>query len=306
MPDRRLGPVVAREVRHALRTGRGVVALESTLISHGLPAPRNLEVALGSEAAVRAHGAVPATVAIHFGRLQVGLRRDELTELAQASGVLKVSRHNMAAALGSATWAATTVSATMIAAHAAGLHIFATGGIGGVHRGGERSFDISADLEELARTPVAVVCSGPKSILDTRLTLEYLETRGVPVVGCGTDELPGFFARESGLRAPVSVGTPTEAAALASRHWGLGLTTGIVFAVPVPDAAALPREEADAAIDQALAEADSAGIHGPAATPWVLRRVAELTDGRSIEANVALIEHNAEVAARIAVALAAL
>ena len=194
----------------------------------------------------------------------------------------------------------------MIAAHAAGVRVFATGGIGGVHRGGERSFDISADLEELARTPVAVVCSGPKSILDTRLTLEYLETRGVPVVGCGTDELPGFFARESGLPAPMSVGTPAEAAALARRHWGLGLATGLVFAVPVPEAAALPRDEADAAIEQALAEADAAGIHGPAATPWVLRRVAELTDGRSVEANVALIEHNAEVAARIAVALAAL
>jgi pseudouridine-5'-phosphate glycosidase len=302
MTDRALQPVVARDVRHALRSGRGVVALESTLISHGLPAPQNLEVALASEAAVRAQGAVPATIAVHFGRLVVGLRRAELEELAEADGVLKVSRHNLAAALGGPGWGATTVSATMIAAHQANIRFFATGGIGGVHRGGERSFDISADLEELARTPVAVVCSGPKSILDARLTLEYLETRGVPVVGCGTDELPGFYARSSGLPAPMSVGTPAEAAALAHRHWALGLGTGIVFVVPVPDVAALPRTEADAAIEQALAEADEAGIHGPVATPWVLRRVAELTDGRSTVANVALIEHNAEVAARIAMA----
>ncbi|MGZ6379046.1 MAG: pseudouridine-5'-phosphate glycosidase [Candidatus Limnocylindrales bacterium] len=303
MVDRELRPIVAPDVRHALRSGRGVVALETTLISHGLPAPRNLEGALASEAAVREQGAVPATVAVHFGRLVVGLRRAELEELTEATGVLKVSRHNLAAALGSAAWGATTVSATMIAAHQTGIRVFATGGIGGVHRGGERSFDISADLEELARTPVAVVCSGPKSILDARLTLEYLETRGVPVVGCGTDELPGFYARQSGLPAPMSVGTPIEAAALASRHWGLGLATGIVFAVPVPESAALSRDEADGAIEQAIAEADAAGIHGPAATPWILRRVAELTDGRSVEANVALIEHNAEVAARIAMAL---
>jgi pseudouridylate synthase len=302
MSERALQPIVARDVRHALRSGRGVVALESTLISHGLPAPQNLEVALASEAAVRAQGAVPATVAIHFGRLVVGLRRAELEELAEAEGVLKVSRHNLAAALGAPGWGATTVSATMIAAHQAAIRYFATGGIGGVHRGGERSFDISADLQELARTPVAVVCSGPKSILDARLTLEYLETRGVPVVGCGTDELPGFYARSSGLPVPMSVGTPAEAAALAQRHWALGLATGIVFAVPVPEEAALPRAEADGAIEQALAEADAAGIHGPAATPWVLRRIAELTEGRSTAANVALIEHNAEVAARIAVA----
>ena len=302
MTDRALQPVVARDVRHALRSGRAVVALESTLISHGLPAPHNLEVALASEAAVRAQGAVPATVAIHFGRLVVGLRRAELEELAEAEGVRKVSRHNLAAALGEPGWGATTVSATMIAAQQAGIRLFATGGIGGVHRGGERSFDISADLEELARTPVAVVCSGPKSILDARLTMEYLETRGVPVVGCGTDELPGFFARESGLPVPMSVGTPAGAAALARRHWDLGLGTGIVFVVPVPEAAALARVEAEGAIEQALAEADQAGIHGPAATPWVLRRVAELTEGRSLTANVALIEHNAEVAARIAVA----
>ena len=304
-PHRDLRPVVSRDVAHALAGGRGVVALESTLITHGLPAPRNLEVADAAEAAVRRQGAVPATVAIRYGRLVVGLRHEELEALAQAEGVVKVSRHNLAAAMGTADWAATTVSATMIAAHQAGIAVFATGGIGGVHRGGAQTFDISADLEELARTPVAVVCSGPKSILDARLTLEYLETRGVPVVGCGTDELPGFFSRSSGLPVPISVSSPTEAAALAHRHWGLGLGSGLVFAVAVPEAHAMDREEADAAIEAAVAEAERAGIHGPAATPWILARVAERTEGRSIVANAALIEHNAEVAGRIAVALAA-
>ena len=300
-----LTPVIARDVAHALAAGRGVVALESTLISHGLPYPRNVEVARASEAAIRAQGAVPATVAVRFGRLAVGLRDEDLETLAKASEVIKASRHNLAYALGQPGWAATTVSATMIAAHAAGIRVFATGGIGGVHRGGAQSLDISADLEELARTPVAVICSGPKSILDARLTLEYLETRGVPVVGCGTDRLPGFYSRSSGLAAPLSVATPQEAAALATRHWELGLGSGLVFGVPVPEAAALPREEADRAIDAAVAGAEAAGVHGPAATPWILARVAELTEGRSMDANVALIVHNAEVAARIAVALAA-
>ena len=298
-----LAPMVAPEVAEALDAGRAVVALESTLISHGLPYPRNVEVARASEAAIRGQGAVPATIAVRFGRLAVGLRDEDLETLAQAHDVIKASRHNLAYALGQSGWAATTVSATMIVAHACGIRVFATGGIGGVHRGGARSLDISADLEELARTPVAVVCSGPKSILDARLTLEYLETRGVPVVGCGTDELPGFYSRSSGLAAPLSVATPEEAAALARRHWDLGLGGGLVFGVPVPEGAALSREEADRAIDAAVAEAEAAGVHGPASTPWILARVAELTEGRSMDANVALIVHNAEVAARIAVAL---
>ena len=295
---------IAPAVADALATGRPVVALESTLISHGLPAPRNVEVALAAEAAVRAEGAVPATIAVRDGRLLVGLSRTEIETLAAARDVVKASRHNLAAALGRPGWAGTTVSATMIAAHLAGIQVLATGGIGGVHRGGSASMDVSADLDELARTPVLVVCAGPKSILDVRLTLEVLETRGVPVLGLATDELPGFFSRSSGLQLQIRVETPAEAAALARRHWGLGLTTGIVVAVPVPEPAALPRAEADAAIDRAIAEAEAAGIHGPAATPWVLARVAELTDGRSIAANVALIEHDASVAARIAVALA--
>jgi len=298
-----VGPVVAADVRHALRSGRAVVALESSLITHGLPRPLNLEVALACEARVRGEGAVPATVAVHDGRLLVGLRREALEELSAAEDASKASRHTLAAALGRPGWAGTTVSATMIAAHAAGIAILATGGIGGVHHDAGRSFDVSADLEELARTPVAVVCSGPKSIVDARLTLEYLETRGVPVVGCGTDELPGFWARETGLPVPAGVGTPEEAAALAIRHWGLGLGTGIVFAVPVPREAELPREDAREAIAQALAEAGAAEITGAAATPWLLARIGELTGGRSVVANRALIEHNAGIAARIAVAL---
>lgn len=301
--DPAVEPLVGGEVAAALAGGRAVVALESTLISHGLPAPRNLQAARASEAAIRAAGAVPATIAIRAGRLVVGLSGDELAALAAAENVPKVSRHNLAAALGAPGWGSTTVSATMIAAHRAGIRVFATGGIGGVHRGGAQNLDISADLEELARTPVAVVCSGPKSLLDVRLTLEYLETRGVPVVGVGTAELAGFFTRSSGLLAPLSVATPAAAAALARRHWALGLGSGLVFAVPVPASAALPQAEAEAAVERAVAEAAAAGIHGPAATPWILDRVAALTAGRSVEANVALIKHNAAIAARIALAL---
>lgn len=296
---------VASEVAGALQTGRAVVALESTLISHGLPAPRNLEVARAAEAAVRAEGAVPATVAVHSGHLVVGLADAELEGLARAPEALKVSRHNLAFALGRPGWSATTVSATMIAARAAGIRVFATGGIGGVHRGGALTMDVSADLEELARTPVAVVCSGPKSILDAGLTLEYLETRGVPVAALGVDELPGFYSRSSGLVAPLTVAGPEEAAALARRHWALGLGSGLVFAVPVPEGAALPRDVAERAIEAAVREAEAAAVHGPAATPWILSRIAELTNGRSLEANVALIVHNAAMAARIAIALAA-
>jgi pseudouridine-5'-phosphate glycosidase len=295
---------VSAEVRAALAAGRPVVALESTLITHGLKAPLNLEVAMASEAAVRREGAVPATIAIRGGRLLVGLSAAELELLAAATGALKASRHNLAAALGSTRWAGTTVSATMIAAHLAGIRVLATGGIGGVHRGGATSMDISADLAELARTPVLVVCAGPKSILDAALTLEVLESHGVPVVGLATDELPGFFSRSSGLRLQIRAETPAQVAALAQRHWDLGLGGGIVVATPVPQAAALPAAEAARAIGRATADAEAGGIHGPAATPWILARVAELTEGRSTAANIALIEHDAEVGARIAAALA--
>ncbi len=295
-----LSPAVAG----ALADGAPVVALESTLITHGLPHPENVAAARRAEAAVRAAGAVPATIALHDGRIMVGLDDAQLEDLGRARGVPKVSRQNLAAVLGRPGWAGTTVSATMIAARLAGIEVFATGGIGGVHRGGEDSLDISADLEELARTPVAVVCAGPKSILDVPRTLEVLETRGVPVVGWGTDEVPGFFARTSGHRAPSRIDTPAEAADLVRRQRALGLDGGVLFCVPIPEAAAIAQDEMEAVIARAVRETEEAGIHGPASTPAVLSRVAVLTDGRSVVANLALIEHDAATAAGLAVALA--
>jgi pseudouridine-5'-phosphate glycosidase len=297
---------VSAPVSAALADGRPVVALESTLVTHGLAWPENLDAARRAEAAVRAGGAEPATVAVHDGMVRVGLSDSDLQALAAQPAPRKASRATLAVALGERGWAGTTVAATMIAAHLAGIRVFATGGIGGVHRGGARTMDISADLDELARTPVLVVCAGPKSVLDVGLTLEYLETRGVPMVGWGTRELAGFYSVESGRTLASSVTDADEAAQLASTHWGLGLTTGLVFAVPLPADAALPRGVADAAIAQAIADSEAAGIHGPAATPFVLARVAELTGGRSVAANLALIENNARVAAEIATALARL
>ena len=290
-------------IKSALDSGRPVVALESTLITHGLAAPRNLEAARRAESAVRARGAEPATVAVMDGQLIVGLSDSQLEELAAIQGARKASRATLGLALAEGGWAGTTVSATMIAAALAGIQVFATGGIGGVHRGGASSMDISADLDELARTSVLVVCAGPKSVLDVDLTLEYLETRGVPIVGFGTRELAGFFARESGRRLEGSVADAAAAARLAVTHWGLGLTSGVLIANPVPADAALPREEAEGAIARAVADAQAAGVHGPATTPFVLARVAEITNGRSVAANLALIENNAKVAADIAVAL---
>lgn len=281
------------------------VALESTLVTHGLAWPRNVEAARRAEAAVRSAGAEPATIAIHDGQVLVGLSDAQLEEMARAEDPMKASRATLALALERGAWAGTTVSATMILAAQAGIRVFATGGIGGVHRGGAASLDISADLDELARTPVLVVCSGPKSILDVDLTLEYLETRGVPVVGWDTRELAGFFCVSSGRTLAGAVDGASQAAALAARHWGLMPDTGLLVAVPVPVEAALARAEAESAIEQAVAEADAAGVHGPASTPWILARVAELTKGRSVEANLALIENNARVAGEIAVALAA-
>ncbi len=303
--------VLAPEVGDALASGRPVVALESTLISHGLPFPRNLEVARDAEAAVWAAGAVPATVAINRGRILVGLDERALVELATTEGVLKAARPSLAAAIAAGGWAATTVSATMIAAAAAGIEVFATGGIGGVHRGAlgrpgrpePPTLDISSDLEELARTPVAVVCAGPKAILDLPLTLEYLETRGVPVVALGGTEVPGFYSRRSGVSAPLSVPDVVAAARLVDVHLGLGLGSGILLAVPVPDEDALPFDQARAAIEQATDEADRAGVHGPALTPWLLARVAELTEGASLRANAALIVNDARVAGELALEL---
>jgi pseudouridylate synthase len=295
---------VAPRVRAALAAGRPVVALESTLITHGFAAPRNLEAAQRAEAAVRANGAEPATVAVHAGRLLVGLSDEQLAALASARRPAKASRSTLALAVASGGWAGTTVAATMIAAHRAGIGVFATGGIGGVHRGGAQSFDISADLEELARTPVLVVCAGPKSVLDIDLTLEYLETRGVPVLGWRTRQLAGFYTVDSGRTLAGSVDDAAHAAAVAGTHWGLGLGSGLVIAAPLPADAALSRVEAERAIATAIEEATRAAVHGSAATPFILARVAELTEGRSVRANLALIENNAAIAALIATELA--
>jgi pseudouridine-5'-phosphate glycosidase len=296
--------VVTPEVADALAGSRPVVALESTLISHGLPYPQNLEVARASEAAVRERGAVPATVAIRDGRLLVGLDEGSLEALAMAKpgSVRKAARPSLAVALHARGWAATTVSATMIAAHAAGIRVFATGGIGGVHR--EPPYDVSSDLEELARTPMVVVCAGPKAILDVAATLEVLETRGVPVVAVGQDDLPGFYARSSGIRAPHSVPDIDAAADLAGVHLGLGVGSAILVCVPVPEAAALPSGTAREAVERAIVDATTAGIGGPALTPWLLARIAELTDGASVRANTALIVNDAREAASLAVRLA--
>jgi pseudouridylate synthase len=295
---------VADEVAAALAGGVPVVALESTLISHGLAYPANLEVARASEAAVRESGAVPATVAIRGGRFRVGLSADDLETLATAPGgsVLKAARPSLAASLARDGWAATTVSATMIAAHAAGITVFATGGIGGVHRsaGPGPSLDISSDVDELARTPMAVVCAGPKAILDVPNTLEVLETRGVPVLAVGQPELPGFYARSAGVPAPHVVPDLAAAADIVAAHLELGLGSGILVCVPVPADAALPDDVSRAAVEMANAEAQDAGIHGPELTPWLLARIAALTDGGSVRANTALIVNDARMAGQLA------
>ena len=308
---------VSREVAAALREGRPVVALESTLISHGLPYPDNIAVAEASEAAVRAAGAIPATVAIHGGRILVGLDADALLALATApaGSVRKAARPSLAAALADGGWAATTVSATMIAARAGGIDVFATGGIGGVHRGAlagapagpngapPATFDISSDLEELARTPMVVVCAGPKAILDVPSTLEYLETRGVPVVALGQVDVPGFFARSSGIAASVRVADATEAAELAATHLGLGLGSAVLLCVPVPEADSLPEDVSRDAVERAVADAAAAGIGGPELTPWLLARIAEITAGASVRANTSLIVNDARIAGELAVKL---
>ncbi len=296
---------VGVEVAAALAERRPVVALESTLITHGFARPVNLEAAQRAEAAVREAGGVPATIAVRDGQLVVGLTADELAELAGAVGARKASRATLALALSEGGWAGTTVSATMIGAALAHIRVFATGGIGGVHRGGAQTLDISADLDELARTPVLVVCAGPKSMLDIDSTLEYLETRGVPVLGWQTNELAGFYARGTGRMLAGSARDAATAAHVAESHWGLGLATGLLICAPIPEEAALSAEEAERAIAQAIADADAADIHGPASTPFVLGRIAEITAGRSVTANLALIENNARIAAQIAAALKA-
>lgn len=307
---------LAPDVADGLAAGRPLVALESTLISHGLPYPANIEVARRSEAAVRESGAVPATIAIRDGRILVGLDDAALEALATApsGSVRKAARPSLAVALAAGGWAATTVSATMIAANAAGIRVFATGGIGGVHRGAlgrpgggaPATFDISADLEELGRTPTAVVCAGPKAILDIPATLEYLETRGVPVVAVGQDDLPGFYARTSGIRAPHTVADAAGAAAVIERQFALGIGGGVLVCVPVPDVDALPEAVARDAVERAIADAEAAGVDGPALTPWLLARIAEITDGASVRANTSLIVNDARFAGQVAMELSRL
>jgi pseudouridine-5'-phosphate glycosidase len=291
------------EVAAALATQRPVVALESTIICHGMPWPQNLDTALRVENEVRLHGAVPATVAIVAGRMKAGLAREQLQALArEGPAVHKVSRRDLPFLLAQGQTGATTVAATMIVAALAGIRIFATGGIGGVHRGAETSFDISADLQELARTSVAVVCSGAKAILDLPLTLEYLETHGVPVIGYRTAELPAFYTSASGLAVDRRIDSAAEIAGVLHAKWRAGLAGGVVVANPIPAAFELPREQVDAAIGQALLESQEQGITGSVVTPFLLERVSELTGGDSLAANIELVLDNARLAARIALA----
>lgn len=289
------------EIRQALEAGSAVVALESTLITHGLPYPINVETALAMENAIRQAGALPATTAVLNGEIRVGLTSDDIEMLAAADYVRKCSRRDLAIAIGMRQHGATTVAGTMIVAHMAGIRVFATGGIGGVHRG--HPFDVSADLIELGRTPIAVVCSGAKSILDLPLTLEVLETQGVPVIGLGTDNLPAFYTRNSGLPVDVCVDSPEQAAEIIAAAGRLGMNHGTLVVVPVPDGDALPVEIAEEAITRATAEAEANGITGKLVTPYVLARVADLTEGLSRRANTALLINNAHTAAKIALAL---
>jgi len=295
------------DVAAALADQRPVVALESTIISHGMPWPQNAETAFAVEAEVRAHGAVPATIAVIDGRLKAGLTREEIERLGRSGAeVAKVSRRDMALLVSRGGTGATTVAATMIVAALAGIRVFATGGIGGVHRGAETSFDISADLQELARTPVAVVCAGAKSILDLRLTLEYLETHGVPVLGYRTHRLPAFFTRDSGLDLDARLEEPADIARVMKAQWALGFNGGMVIANPIPTEFALPEESVNRAIEQALADAQAQGLSGKAVTPFLLARVNALTGGVSLAGNIQLVLNNARLAASVAVAYAAL
>ena len=294
---------VGADVRRALEAGSAVVALESTIITHGMPHPQNVATAQAVEAAVRANGAVPATIAIIGGRIKVGLTSDELVWLGTATDVLKVSRADLPYAVASGRHGATTVAATMICAHLAGIPVFATGGIGGVHRGVEETLDISADLDELASTPVAVVCAGAKAILDLPRTLEYLETRGVPVVGYGTDRLPAFWSRNSDLAVPIRLDAPREVADLIRAKERLGLKGGVLVANPIPADDEIPFAEMRCVVDAALASARAAGVTGKAVTPFLLSHLNAVTGGRSLTSNIALVKNNAALAARIAAAL---
>jgi len=288
------------EVKEALEKGGPVVALESTLISHGFPYPENLEVAGKTEEIIREYGIVPATIAVIGGKIKVGLTRSELEFMATSKDILKASRRDLAVIVAQGLSGATTVATTMMVSEMAGIKIFATGGIGGVHRGAEKTFDISADLQELARTPVVVVCSGVKSILDLPLTKEYLETMGVPLIGFGSEELPAFYCRKSGLKVDYVVNNEVEAAKIIRVMQGLGLEGGMIIANPVPEDYALPMEYMNGMIDGAVRAAEKEGIKGKKLTPYLLNKVKELTGGKSLRTNIELIKNNARVAAKIA------
>lgn len=296
---------ISPEVKAALDEGRPVVALESTIISHGMPYPKNVETALLVEQTIRDNGAVPATIAVIGGRLKAGLSHEEIEYLGKTGrGVAKASRRDLPALVARGADGATTVTTTMIIAHMAGINVFTTGGIGGVHRGAEVTMDISADLEELAQTPVMVVCAGAKSILDLGLTLEYLETKGVPVIGYGTDELPAFYTRKSGFGVDYRVDSPEELAAMFRAQRELNYKGGMLVTNPIPEQYAMDKEVIDKAIEQALAEAKEQHVHGKETTPFLLARVVELTGGDSLESNIKLVLNNATVAAKTAAELA--
>ena len=290
------------EVAEALAAGKPVVALESTIISHGMPYPQTVETALQVEQIIRDCGAVPATIAIIGGKLKAGLTAEEIEYFGKkGQAITKASRRDLAVICARGMDGATTVTTTMIIAHMAGIKVFATGGIGGVHRGAETTMDISADLEELGQTPVMVVCAGAKSILDLGLTLEYLETKGVPVIGYGTSELPAFYTRQSGFGVDYRVDTPEELAAIFKASHDMGLKSGMLVTNPIPEEFAMPKSVIDAAIDQAIGECNAKGIKGKETTPFLLARVAELTGGDSLASNIRLVFNNAKVAALTAV-----
>lgn len=288
------------EVKEALERGKPVVALESTLISHGFPYPENLKVAGEMEEIIRGCGVVPATIAVIGGKIKVGLTRGELEFMATSKDILKASRRDLAVIAAKGLNGATTVAATMMVAEKAGIKIFATGGIGGVHRGAEKTFDISADLQELARTPVVVVCSGAKAILDLPLTKEYLETMGVPIIGFGSEELPAFYCRESGLKVDYMVDDEMEAAKTIRAMQDLGLGGGMIIANPVPEKYALPMEYMNEMIEEAVKTAEKEGVKGKKLTPYLLNKIKELSGGKSLKANIELVKDNARVAAKIA------
>lgn len=298
---------VAPEVKEALEAGRPVVALESTIISHGMPYPKNVETALNVEKVVRENGAVPATIAIINGRLKAGLSKDEIEYLGKTGQkVTKVSRRDLPVIVSKGMDGATTVATTMIIAAMAGIKVFATGGIGGVHRGAETTMDISADLEELAMTPVMVICAGAKAILDLGLTLEYLETKGVPVIGYQTSELPAFYSRKSGFKVDYRLDTPAEIANAFNVKRELGMQGGMLVTNPIPEEYAMPDDVINKAIDRAIAESVEQGIKGKATTPFLLARVVELTGGESLESNIQLVYNNARLAAKTSVELSKL